>query len=77
MLNRAVANRYIIGVDFPSLWLATLHTMFADNLSLIIRAALIYVIRCRQLLMTFENVSGLQFLWEQTVAVFIREGPIP
>lgn len=77
MLQRAVASRYIIGVEFPVLGLSTLHNMFADNLALIIRAAMIYVIRCRKLLTTFGNASGLKFLWEQTVASFIPEGPPP
>lgn len=77
MFNRAIATKYIIGVEFPSLALSTLHTMFADNLSLIIRAIMLYVVRCRQMLMTFGAVSGLQFLWEQTVAAFIPEGPPP
>lgn len=77
MLNRAVANRFIIGVEFPSIGLSTLHTMFADDLSLIIQAVMIYVIRCRQLLQTFGSVSGLKCIWEQTVAVFIPEGPPP
>lgn len=62
MLNRAVASRYIIGVEVPTLGLATLHTMFADNLSLIIRAAMIYVECCRQILLTFGVVSGLKCL---------------
>lgn len=77
MLNRAIANRFIVGVEFPSIGLSTLHTMFADNLSLIIRAVMLYVIRCRLLLQTFGKVSGLKCIWEQTVAVLIPEGPLP
>lgn len=38
---------------------------------------MIYITRCRILLQTFGAVSGLQFLWEQSVAVYIPEGPIP
>lgn len=75
--TESTATRFIIGVEFPSLGLSTLQTMFADNLSLIIRAVMIYVVRCRQILMTFGAASGLLFLWEQTVAAFIPEGPPP
>lgn len=73
MLNRAVANKFIIGVDFPELELSTLQTMFADNLTMIIKAAMIYVLRCKQILLTFGVVSGLKCLWEQTVAAFIPD----
>lgn len=38
---------------------------------------MLYVIRCKMLLMVFGRVSGLRFLWDQTVAAFIPEGPPP
>lgn len=59
------------------LGLSILQSMFADNLTMIIRAAMIYVLRCKQILLTFGAVSGLKCVWEQTVAAFIPEGPPP
>lgn len=75
MLNRAVICRSIVGVEFRDIGLATLHTMFADNLSLIVRASMIYILHCQQILQLFSNISGLRCLWEQTAAAFIPKGP--
>lgn len=77
MLNQAVSRRDIVGVEFRDLGLATLHSMFADNLTLIIRATMIYIRYCQRLLKVFGIVSGLHCLWEQTSAMFIPAGPPP
>lgn len=77
MLNQAVIRREIVGVDFRDIGLATLHTMFADNLSLIIRATMLYIPNCQNILQLFGTVSGLRCIWEQSTAAFIPDGPPP
>lgn len=63
------------GVLFPSLQMQLLYVMYADDLSLVIRATLHTLREGRRLLKMFGQASGLECAWDQTVAAFIPGGP--
>lgn len=77
MLNDALQERRIVGVTFQDLALNTLHNFFADDIYLIIRAILCYILELQQILLIFGQVSGLVCAWDKTKAAPIPAGPPP
>lgn len=59
MLQDALNTGSIVGVGFPKLGLRTLQNMFADDLSMIIRALLCYILELQRILHAFGEASGL------------------
>lgn len=66
-----------MGVTFQDLALTTLHNFFADDVYLIIRAILSYILELQYILLIFGQVSGLVCAWDKTVAAPIPAGPPP
>lgn len=77
MLTQAKIQRTLVGVDFRDLLLSTLHSMYVDDTSVIIKAEIWYVMALKAILDLFSIASGLRFIWENTKAAFIPGGPPP
>lgn len=77
MLSEAVAQQTLVGVRFPHLDTANLHTMFADDTSMVIKAEMRYVKKVKEILDIFGAASGLYCTWEKTKAAFIPGGLPP
>lgn len=77
MLQRAHDEGSIQGVAFPRVNQRALHNFFADDVYLVIRAMLTYILTVQRLLELFGNASGLFCVWEKTVAAPIPAGPPP
>lgn len=77
MFSAAQANRSIVGVSFPDLNIANLHSMFADDSTVLTKADMRYIMECKRILGVFGAASGLHCDWEKTKAAFIPGGPPP
>lgn len=77
MLQRAIDTGKIEGVIFPETGQHSLHNMYADDTSVIIRARAQYIRELHRILQCFGEVSGLVCAWEQTIASAISAGPPP
>lgn len=77
MLDVALQQGKIVGVTFQDLALTTLHNFYADDVYLIIRAIYCYILELQHILQIFEQVFGLVFAWNKTIAAPIPAGPPP
>lgn len=77
MLQHAQECNRIVGVYFPATNSYSLHNMFADDTSLVIRARMPYILELQQILRVFGIASGLVCAWEKTIASVIPDGPPP
>lgn len=77
MLQHAQDCNKIVGVHFPATNTFSLHNMFADDTSIVIRAQLPYILELQRILRIFGIASGLVCAWEKTIASVIPEGPPP
>lgn len=74
MINDAVNKGKLAGVSFPNSGVSNVQTFHADDVGLVIRALMCYVLECHPILKIFGAVSGLHCIWEKTKAVFIPGG---
>lgn len=70
MLQRAIDNGQIQGVIFPKTNTHSLHNMYADDTSVVMRAEARYVRELQLILQQFGDVSGLICAWEQTIVLY-------
>lgn len=77
MLQRAIDTGKIVGVIFPNSGTHSLHNMYADDTSVVMRAKTEYVQELQWILQQFGEVSGLVCAWDQTIASVIPAGPPP
>lgn len=77
MLTTAMERGTLRGVEFPELGLVTILSMYADDVAVMLRAEIRYIMACKDILMRFGAVSGLHFIWNQTKAAYIPDGPPP
>lgn len=77
MLQQALQEGQIEGVNFPKIGIQTLFNFFADDVFMIIRAVLMYIKELQGILTIFGTASGLVFAWEKTIAACIPAGPPP
>lgn len=77
MINEAVNRGELVGVYFPESGVSNVQTFHADDVGLVIRAMMCYVLECQRILKLFGSVFGLHCIWEKTKATFIPGGPPP
>lgn len=77
MLQQAQECNKIVGVYFPATNSHTLHNMYADDMSMVVRAKLCYILELQRILKVFGIASGLVCAWEKTIASVIPAGPPP
>lgn len=67
----------LVGVEFPGSGVKNVQSFYADDVALVIRAVMCYILECQRVLRIFGAVSGLLVVWEKTVVAFIPGGPPP
>lgn len=77
MLRDVISRRAIVGVQFPDLAIYALHNFYADDIYLIIRAVLCYILELQHILHVFGMVFGLVCAWDKTIVWPIPAGPLP
>lgn len=77
MFIAAVDRGALVGVEFPSSGVRNVQSFYTDDVALVIKAMMCYILECQRLLTVFGAVSGLHVIWEKTIAAFIPEGPPP
>lgn len=77
LLQRAMDSGRIVGVVFPGCGLHSLHDIYADDTSMVVRAKAQYIRELQAILKLFGEAFGLVCAWEQTVASAIPAGPPP
>lgn len=77
MINDAVNRGVLAGVYFPESGVSNVQTFHVDDVGLVIRALMCYVLECQRILKLFGTVSRLHCVWEKTKAAFIPGGPPP
>lgn len=77
LLQKAIDDRRIEGVIFPETGTHSLHNMYADDTTVVMRARAKYARELQAILKLFGDVSGLVCAWEQTIASVIPRGPPP
>lgn len=77
MFQEALGQQRIVGVRFPAQDLQVLHNKYADDLYMVIRACVCYILEVKRILHVFGKASGLICAWDKTVAAMIPAGPPP
>lgn len=76
MLNEEKDNACIQGVRFREVPVHNLHSFYADDIRLTMKASKENVLRSRTIFDTFGAASGLYCDWSKTKAVYLAPGPI-
>lgn len=77
MVNRSKVSRALVEVEFPEVGISTILSLYADDVAVLIKANMLYVLECQRLLNQFGEAYGLRCRWELTKAAFISCGPPP
>lgn len=77
LFQEAMNRRSIVGVEFPKSLVHALHSMFADDFYVVIRANIVYIREFQRILDVFGRASGLVCAWDKTIASAIPAGPPP
>lgn len=77
MINDEVKRRALARVEFPGSRVHNVQSIFANDVALVIKAIMCYIVECQRLLTVLGAVSGLHFIWEKMIAAFIPGGPPP
>lgn len=77
MLHNAKDCDQIVGVKFWETDVHNLHSFYADDIHLIVKACPRMISTCQQLFETFGMASDLVCDWKKTKAINLTPGPIP
>jgi hypothetical protein len=71
MFQNALDTKQVEGVLLKPIDTVVMHSLYADNVSLVMRAVMENVAQIMQMLQTFGAASGLYVEWAKTKAAFI------
>lgn len=75
LLTDVVRRRAMEGVRLIEDEDSNVQSCFADDVAIVIRAIMCYILECHRILTLFGKASGICCLWDQTKATFIPGGP--
>ena len=77
MLQKSLQDGSVKGVEIPPLLKSAFHSLYADDVAIIMRADLPSLCNIQGIFQTFGRASGLYVAWEKTKAAFILDQPVP
>lgn len=77
VLMEETNSGWIEGVRIPEMDIHSAHSLFADDLTMILRADMTFIQNCKDTLDSFGHASGLFVDWSKTNAALIPSRPVP